>query len=254
MGHASESSGLLSPPLAPGAVLSSIRQKTVKASSAREAFPFAQRRSRLAPQYELAMKSIERVHMIQGFPICPISIADRKKHGSFRASDALGKCAIEMTYEAHSPALDLLYQIGHAIDWLGFYERMPGDKRYAITHLDSAEGFREVALKGETIERLQAELTEYALKGEMSFTDVRFYLSPEEVFARAYSQWIAVGSDDIILRSHLKVDQEAEAQKIKNLRWPDNEFELIIPELEKLFIGATGAELTPRQIFPLSSL
>lgn len=138
-----------------------------------------------------------------------------------------------MSYEVSNPALDLLHQIGHAIDWLGLEPRGPGESSWPSANSERAAGWRAAVSESAAVGGLRELLTAQAISGKISFTDLRSRVSEPELFACCYVQWICQRSPTL---SELAQDESS-------VIWPAEEFGAIASLFEEVLSSAQVATI-----------
>lgn len=165
----------------------------------------------------LALGAINEVHGVKGVPKLNITQKDLTKYRArgLYYTDT-NNVAVD-TSSAKDVAVSLIHEIGHWLD-----SRM-GNLRYDTKLIAALESSK-------TMKRLR----EYFSPSSYSTAEERatgaYILSPKEVFARAYSQYVVSRSSNKVLKRELK-----DRQAIEGSLWEDNDFEPIGKEFDRIF-------------------
>jgi hypothetical protein len=181
-------------------------------------------------KWESVVKTIDSVHGDGPLPTAPVRHVDSSgpTNGQYRRFDNE-----IVTYKEDSIPLTLTHEIGHWIDYRGFRglpdadPPMTGNKVFA-SHSPLFKKFIKAAKNTEKIKAItNAGLT----------TKSKSYLkSNHEIFARAYSQYIAVKSKNPEMLADLKTRQGTpENGKPYPVQWDDDDFIPLYNEIETIF-------------------
>jgi len=181
-------------------------------------------------KWESVVKTIDSVHGDGPLPTAPVRHVDSsgRTNGQYRRFDNE-----IVTYKEDSIPLTLTHEIGHWIDYRGFRglpdadPPMTGNKVFA-SHSPLFKKFIKAAKNTEKIKAItNAGLT----------TKSKSYLkSNHEIFARAYSQYIAVKSKNPEMLADLKTRQgKPENGKPYPVQWDDDDFIPLYNEIETIF-------------------
>lgn len=175
-----------------------------------------------------AIKAIDKVHDDGVLPSIPVT-ASRKKTslGVFTSTRQGGQIvakSIEVKGSGKWPALTAAHEAGHFLDLEGIGAKgsFATDKTGPIQKVIETARSSD-AIKG--IQKLQADS-----KGRTR----RYYnylLSPEEIWARAYAQFIAEESGDAILGKDLEAARSAQEHR----QWKTADFKPIATEIRNMF-------------------
>ena len=135
------------------------------------------------------------------------------------------KTEIKILRTGDHPGLTTVHEIGHLIDAFGLGDGF-------TTGADSCaraevKNWLDVVRASKSYQKLEARNDSHS-----------FYLrSPKELWARCYAQYIARKSGDPVLCAELDKSINNEYNKIYGAQWPDDEFETIMPAMDKIFIS-----------------
>ena len=65
---------------------------------------------------------------------------------------------------------------------------------------------------------------------------LKYLISPEELFARSYAQFIAGRSEDSLMAEQLQKAINEDSKKLYSIQWKTEDFKDIETEIEKIFI------------------
>lgn len=147
---------------------------------------------------------------------------------------------IKISSGGDHPELTLAHEIGHFLDHQGI-----GNPR----NMETTDGtlfadFFKATQESEAINRLRDQLTqgyyEYHREGGKVVTQavnheyLRYLLTKQETWARAYAQWVAHRSQDPVLIEQLRKLRENEHPGSANSQWADDDFEPIAKTIDTL--------------------
>jgi hypothetical protein len=197
--------------------------------------------------FQRAMAAIDAVH--GDGPLREIPFVEKPNPmGSslayYNPSEGRQKIALER-YE--HPEMSIVHEVGHWLDHIAFW-RGPGDpepmtaadttsrkammKRLADTwgsHGPEFQGFMDAA-------KASASIRSIAKDPYLSERSRNYLLSPHEIFARAYAQWIAVESGDTVMLTQIEKDLEAARNRSKaQSQWDWGDFDLVRRSIAAIF-------------------
>ena len=180
----------------------------------------------LAKQVDAALAAIDQVHDDGSLPEIPLRSTARNLYGYFQpqiVDDGITANYIAIRPDGAWPALTTVHEVGHFLDLeaigaKGGFASMDGDPLIqevlaAADDTDAIQGLRE------RFARLQDETTKYLLR-------------PEEIWARAYAQFVAARADSPVLTTQLAAAQAAE----KFRQWDAADFAPVAAAIEKMFL------------------
>jgi len=192
---------------------------------------------------ETALRSIDKVHGDGDLPKINIERNSGKhKVGLYRYSMTGTSVGIKISSAGDHPAITTAHEIGHFIDHKGFEQNWGSSG-------SKLDGVLNAARESDAIKNItsgQYDYVEREIKGsdgsiigkmKINYLDRNYksyLLSKKEVFARAYSQWIAVRSKDPVMLSELRSLQKGNENGFTS-QWSDKDFEPIALEFDKLF-------------------
>jgi hypothetical protein len=179
---------------------------------------------RLKQQVKIALDAIDQVHDDGTLPRIPVvAKSSNDWAGKFRHS--LGK-AVDIWINRKGPwaALTAVHESGHFLD----LEAIGIKGSYATTQAVMKD-FLAAADKTEAIKGLRKKLSEAASISERKTW--KYFLKPQEIWARAYAQFVAEESADVQLGEDLVKALAATPFR----QWETEDFEPIKEEIAKLF-------------------
>ena len=197
--------------------------------------------------FQRAMAAIDAVH--GDGPLREIPFADEpnpKGTGLAYYDPSEGRQRIVLERYEH-PEMSIAHEVGHWLDHIAFW-RGPGApepmqaadtasrgammKRLADTwgsHGPEFQGFMDAATASASIRSI-------ATDPYLSDRTRDYLLSPHEIFARAYTQWIAVESGDSVMLAQIEKDLEAARNRSKaRSQWEWGDFDLVRRSIAAIF-------------------
>lgn len=176
-----------------------------------------------------ALATITRVHDDGGLPALAITQTASHEHDGEYISKGLAAVGIKLSNAAPNKAFAAVHEIGHFLD-----HQFLGRTQGIWNAENSSNPIYGVLKNSAPAKALQALLNERvkAGKGGEPTKQLKYYVSPQEMFARAYSQWIATKSADPLIVRGWNMHKRASNF---GLYWEADEFAPIAAEIEKLF-------------------
>lgn len=203
------------------------------------------KRGELAAAGQRTLAAIEKVHGDGDLPQIPVEPErSRKRLGGYWYYNGNPPRPIKITVRkgaASQPELTLAHEIGHFLDQQG-----AGDRDHASKADSRFEDFRRVVEESAAVKELRrlvdlrrVEVTlpdgtrrDYPLDRRF----LAYLLKPEEVWARAYAQYITLRSADETMREQLNRTRERRGQVYYPSQWDDEDFRLIAEAIDRLMI------------------
>ncbi len=177
-----------------------------------------------------AIAAIDLVHDDGNLPEIPVVGASGPSYGTFMSDQASGGAMaakrIELKESGPWPALTAAHEIGHfldleAIGTAGQFATQSGDH---LMHQVLA-----AAKDTDAVKALQTRLVNTGTARGKQY--LRYLLSDVEIWARAYSQYIAEKSGSLTMLSDLKKALAAEAHR----QWTEGDFKPVAEAIDKMF-------------------
>jgi hypothetical protein len=194
--------------------------------------------------------TIEAVDRIHGDGPLPKIVVDTNvpagADGVFRRIVTTGE-AVEIAVRrlSSTPGFSLAHELGHFLERSGIPRKLGlanprdwqddehlGDWYKAVLASPPIKKLKELVSK-KTIEVEKADGTKETQPLDKDY--LAYLRDPEEVWARAYSQWIASRSGNARLRGQLDAERREPIKKAIPHQWSDEEFKPIAQEIEALF-------------------
>lgn len=167
------------------------------------------------------ISAIEEVHGVKGLSTLPVVMnSSTTTHGTYTPGEK-----ITVTKNTWATESTVVHEMGHYLDHKMF---PPGDK-FSSCSAKAGKDFDaldSVLQSSKTVKGLQ----EKAGKSKHQYD--KYLVQRNEIFARAYTQYISVRSSNKELKS-----QVAELKKQHGTQWDDDEFEPIASAFDTLFIS-----------------
>jgi hypothetical protein len=192
---------------------------------------------------EIGKRTIAAIGQIHGdgdLPQIPVELErSRNRHGAFWYR---GNTATKITFKTKGhPELTLAHEIGHFLDRQG-----AGQGKFASLKDALFDEFRQAAKNSQAIKDIEEYLATGkapAVARDPSLLNLsperryaRYLLTTEEIWARAYAQYIAVRSGDATLMKQLNDLRNEKAQKYYPSQWTDDDFRPIGEAIDRLMI------------------
>jgi len=184
---------------------------------------------KLADQVNLALSAIDKVHDDGALNQIPLYETNRPYYGYLQPLDTpTGTVAEYLAVRASGPwpALTAVHETGHLLDLMA----IGGRGNFATVNLDA--GMADVLAAAEHTAAIQGLRTQLAATASMDMADhLKYLLTPWEVWARAYAQFVAERSGVPVLQSQLAAALQAE----KFRQWTKADFAPINEAIETMF-------------------
>lgn len=193
-----------------------------------------------------ALGAIAAVHGDGELPVVPVvREASRKRHGAYFFLP-LDRSPRKITANPSSdhPELTLVHEIGHFLDHQGLKTGKRTSAGFASPVDPRFEAFRAAARDSQAIQEIlrlsKYRAVEVKLKSGLTIQypiDRRYLaylLTPEEVWARAYAQYVALRSGDGRLRAQLDGLRQRLGQIYYPVQWDEADFEPIAAAIDDL--------------------
>ena len=192
-----------------------------------------QMRSDLRRGAHEAIRAVRRVHGVGAgkLPTIPVEqVNDPDIYGQFQWDGITGDAKnIELSkVDPDRPALTAVHEIGHFLDHSGL-SGGPANLGDRETHKESTRTMQDV------MTAIRQSNRHALLQGDPYLT------SPDELWARAYAQYIAWRSGSSVLRAQLDEVLTHEEHGVRVRQWPYDEFVPIAQAIDKLLMSRRWA-------------
>ncbi|MDQ0894436.1 phage minor capsid protein [Agromyces ramosus] len=188
-------------------------------------------RSMVGAQVRQARRAIEKVHTVPD-TVRPVKITDDANMAELGKYSPM-RSLIEIRSQGPAVQLTVAHEIGHYID-----HRVLGQSTtFLETKLPTSRStlrWLRVVQDSPEVRRLQEILAGADDDPDLE-THIRYLLTPSEMFARAYSQWIAVRSGDEALSLGVEWWRERKDEWTRARQWGSTEFEPIADAIDAMF-------------------
>ena len=174
-----------------------------------------------------ALDAIDRVHGVVGLPAIDV-VRDRARvrtAGRLKRGPDGTPTEMSINAEARHPELTVAHEVGHLIDVSG----LPG--RDTQSELQQTEEMRRLLYAIWNSPTFMA----IARHGTLGDDTQRYLQEPNEVFARAYSQWVAWRSRDHQMLAQLRYYLHSDYESERLRHWGYAEFAPIAEAMDDLF-------------------
>ncbi|MGI8854339.1 MAG: hypothetical protein ACR2JW_01180 [Thermomicrobiales bacterium] len=187
------------------------------------------------------LSNIDRIHGTGELPVIPVAETGTSSAGGFLVSARDGRSLrIEVGLNGLHPHLTLVHEIGHFLDYemLGHPQEFASAMGHIVPLMQAIDRSEAVRRLGARIDKKYAMIldTRGRLRREVVQQGaVRRLLLPEERFARAYAQYIAMHSRSLIVQEQLHRKRTNRlTQGIYYEQWDDDDFAPIAREFDAL--------------------
>jgi SPP1 gp7 family putative phage head morphogenesis protein len=187
-----------------------------------------------------AVKAINQVHGDGDLPEIPVNVTSaRNRHGAYwsgRRGGLWQAGKITINRSGGHPEFTLAHEVGHFLDQQAIGER----KGFASIADRRFEQFRQVAARSRAIQELENQYKTPSLttRSGVKFPTPRkhllYLLSREEVWARAYAQYIALRSSNPAMKAGLKAILESDHPSTAASQWTNDDFAPVAEAIEAL--------------------
>jgi hypothetical protein len=183
----------------------------------------------LRREVEHALSVIDSVHGDGALPALPV-LSSRGETQLGRYFAYVNGPAMDITISSRGswPAFTTTHEVGHFIDHFG----IGTPAGFASTTSELAE-WRAAADASNAVQTLRGLRPTAGVQVDMKFRD--YLLDPTEVWARSYSQYIAVRSGDPRLLGQLELTRKRGTRLYYPRQWEDDDFEPIAASIDTLF-------------------
>lgn len=198
-----------------------------------------------AAEIKNTITQIDKLHAVGDLPTIPVKrTTSKKKAGAYSYQMNGTPIEIKISTQGTHKGLTTAHEIGHFIDHQAMNTAHAQRGRFLSSSSDPMmKGFKEATQNSQAIKRL-VELRDGAkvdYTGKDGITRpytadrryARYLLREQEIWARAYAQYVAVRSNDTSLMNELAADLKG--MGIYPRQWSADEFEPIAKEIDKVF-------------------
>jgi SPP1 gp7 family putative phage head morphogenesis protein len=202
-------------------------------------------RGALAQIGKHTLAAIEKVHGDGDLPQIPLELErSNKRLGGYWYTTASPSRALKITIKTREhPELTLAHEIGHFLDQQG-----AGKGRGHASPADALfDEFRQAAKNSRAIRDIETYLStgkSPTVARDSTLRDLpvkrqyaQYLLLTHEIWARAYSQYIAIRSGDAVLMRQLDELRGGLSQKYYPSQWEDDDFQEITEVIDRLMIA-----------------
>jgi len=200
----------------------------------------------ISPRIERAANAtfgaIDKIHSDGNLPRIPVRSMDRPDYeGYLKIDPATSRPrALEINKAADTPRLTTAHETGHAIDYAGIPLTKPrigvdrdfrGEERFKdfIKAIDASDSIK--TLRERTTQTVHPEWKAFTIDQK----HVAYLLQDNEIWARAYSQWVAQRSGDLSMAAEIEHRLVLDQQKMYAYQWQADDFEPIARAIDGIF-------------------
>jgi SPP1 gp7 family putative phage head morphogenesis protein len=187
--------------------------------------------------YQNALVALDSVHGDGILETIPATTTTRFLNGLFEPNPSTRKIAINPKL-ALTPELTVLHEIGHWLDHSAF-----GGQRWA-SKSDLMADWRKACSESKAIQQVEELLKTPSIEVEntsgekvrvvIDRSHVRYLLQTQEIWARAYAQYITTRSGDERLVKQLQAVRGNQTNPYRIRQWDDDDFEPIAKAIDAI--------------------
>ena len=162
----------------------------------------------LSPRLKRVLEAIDKLHSPKGLRAISVVMNGYVVGGEFDP----GLYAINLNPFGSHPELTLLHEVGHYLEWRSIPKNQAGPRDFASDPRFMA--WLDAAYKTVAVQRLLA-LLEQQKEGSQAFNDIGYLLRPNELWTRAYSQYIARAASLPVLFQQVATENKVVTGNIK---------------------------------------
>ena len=179
------------------------------------------------------LEAIDSVHAPKNMKLSRVFFDRRIAGGEFVAHGPLGPYSIYVNPAGNHPELSLLHEIGHLLDWQSIPKPVPGNRNFNEAPL--FYDWLDAVLDSGNVQRL-ISLRDQQTEGADTHEEINYLLRPEELWARAYTQYIARKSGLEALNQQISAGNHATLNGILYVPfWPSDQFRPIETTMDVIF-------------------
>lgn len=143
---------------------------------------------RLSSRLGKVLAAVDVIHSPKNLKAIPVLMDGRVLGGLFVVHADTGPYEIYLDPDGHHPELSLLHEVGHYLEWQSIPKDQHGMRDFSTDGLFTL--WLQTILETPTIQRLLV-LLEQQQEGTQAFQDIAYLLRLNELWTRAYSQYVA---------------------------------------------------------------
>lgn len=187
----------------------------------------------LKGRLQKVLEAIDSVHAPKNLKLSRVFFDRRILGGEFVAHGPLGPYSIYINPGGRHPELSLLHEVGHLLDWQSIPKSVPGNRNFNDDTLFYE--WLDAVLDSSNIQRL-ISLRDQQTEGSDTHADISYLLRPEELWARAYTQYVARKSGLEALNQQISTANKIASNGILYAPfWSSDQFPPIETSLDVIF-------------------
>lgn len=203
-----------------------------------------------------ALAVIDQVHGDGVLPTIPLVVTGKKKTlGGYSFTHGGTASDIELSKHGSHPELTMAHEVGHFLDHHGIgkpgtfattdkYGQDPYMARVMASIRGTAAHAQLDGWRGQ-VETIWPDATGAPARYGISTAHTAYLLRDEELWARAYAQYIATKSGDATMRTQLE-SIRGELSPYAARQWADDDFEPVLAAMDSLMENRGWSRSTPR--------
>ncbi len=187
----------------------------------------------LKRRLQKVLDAIDLIHALKNLKPSRVFFDRRIAGGEFVAHGPLGPYSIYINPAANHPELSLLHEIGHLLGWQSIPKSLPGNRNFNEDPL--FYDWLDAVLDSGNVQRL-ISLRDQQAEGSDTYEDINYLLRPEELWARAYTQYVARKSGLEALNQQISAGNKTALNGILYAPfWPSDQFPPIETTMDVIF-------------------
>ncbi len=187
----------------------------------------------LNSRLQKVLEAIDSVHSPKNLKLSRVFFDRRVAGGEFVAHGPLGPYSIYINPGGNHPELSLLHEIGHLLDWQSIPKSVPGNRNFNEAPL--FYDWLDAVLDSGNVQRLISLRDQQAAESD-TYEDIGYLLRPEELWARAYTQYVARKSGLEALNQQISAENKTALNGILYAPfWPSDQFPPIETTMDVIF-------------------
>lgn len=191
------------------------------------------------PKYFLSSRlgkvldAVDAIHSPKNLKTIPVKLDRRVPGGLFLVHADTGPYEIYLDPNGGHPELSLLHEVGHYLEWQSIPKDQHGPRDFSRDALFTA--WLQTVFETPTVQRLLTLLGQQQ-EGTQTFRDIDYLLRPNELWTRAYSQYVIRRADISVLFQQIAAENKVVTGNIRyEPYWDWDEFASIQQVMDAMF-------------------
>ena len=179
------------------------------------------------------LDAVDVIHSPKNLKAIPV-LMDSRVHGGFFFTHAdTGPYEIYLDPRGDHPELSLLHEVGHYLEWQSIPKNRHGIRDFSTDV--RFDVWRRTVFETDTVQRLSA-LLKQQIQGTSTFEDVAYLLRLNELWTRAYSQYVTRKTNLSVLFQQIAAENKLVRGNIRyGPYWDSEEFAPVQDVMDAMF-------------------